>query len=198
MENSKMSIHNIFERITFGKQLNEADKKMISENFNWLKARKDQIIIADTEDCDKLFFIVKGSFRIFYFNHPDIEVTRSFTLENEFCTNLISFSGQEGNRENIQSLEDTVAFYIRRKNFYEMLAQSHVLTELYAKILEQFISRHLSHFQFMNMLTPKERVEKFLTDSVEINRRVRDKIIASYLGVTPEYFSKTKSAFFKK
>lgn len=193
-----MIIHNIFERISIGKQLMESDKKLISENFNLFKVRKDQIIISDTEDCDKLFFIIKGSLRIFYFTPLNVEVTRTFILENEFCTNLISFSGQAVNKENIQALEDTFVFYIRRKNFYEMLAQSHVLTELYAKILEQFIARHLSHFQFMNMLTPKERVEKFLTDSIEINRRVKDKIIATYLGVTPEYFSKTKNAFYKK
>lgn len=188
-----MSFDKIYERISFGQKIPEFEKKLIADNFRIKKYRINSIIINENEDCDKMFFVIQGTLRVFYFNTLGKEITRTFTLENEFCTNLISFSKQDLNNENIQCLEDCLLFYITRENFYKMLEQSHTITKLYAKVLENFISRNLMHFQFMNTLNERERIEKFLTDSSEINRRVKDKIIATYLGITPEFFSKIKT-----
>ncbi|SKC11917.1 cAMP-binding domain of CRP or a regulatory subunit of cAMP-dependent protein kinases [Soonwooa buanensis] len=187
-----MNIENIFKHIT-DKDLPEFEKELITKNFNIQKFRKNQILVKDTDDCDSIFFIVKGAIRIYHFNNFGAEVTRAFIFENEFCTNLISFSNQAPNNENIQCLEDTLTFSITRTDFYNMLSQSHVLTHLYSRILEVFINRHLQHFQFMNTLSERQRIERFLQNSPEINLRVKDKIIATYLGVTPEFFSKIKS-----
>lgn len=188
-----MPFDKIFERISFGKNVPEFEKKLIAENFKIKKFKKNTILINDNEDCDRLFFIVKGIARIFYFNVFGKETTRTFISENEFCTNLISFSKQDTNNENIQCLEDCILFYITRENFYKMLEQSHIMTRLYSKVLENFISKNLRHFQFMNTLNERERIKKFFLDFPEINRRVKDKIISTYLGVTPEFFSKIKS-----
>ncbi len=188
-----MSLDKIYERISFGKNVPEFEKKLIAESFTTKKFRKNIIIVNDDEDCDKLFFVVKGIIRIYYFNIFGKEITRTFISENEFCTNLISFSKQDTNNENIQCLEDCLLFYITRENFYKMLEQSHIMTGLYSKVLENFINKNLRHFQFMNTLNERERIEKFFFDFPEINRRVKDKIISTYLGVTPEFFSKIKS-----
>lgn len=191
-----MTIEKIFEHIS-KEELPDIEKELITKKFKLQKFRKNEIIIKENEDCDRIFFVLKGAIRIFYFNILGTEVTRTFIFENEFCTNLISFSGQAPNNENIQCLEDTLVFSIFREDFYDMLHQSHILTQLYYKILELFINRHLQHFQFMNTLNERQRIEKFLQTSSHINLRVKDKIIATYLGVTPEYLSKTKSKTIK-
>ena len=191
-----MTIEKIFEHIS-QEELPDIEKELITKKFKLQKFRKNEIIIKENEDCDRIFFVLKGAIRIFYFNILGTEVTRTFIFENEFCTNLISFSGQAPNNENIQCLEDTLVFSIFREDFYDMLHQSHILTQLYYKILELFINRHLQHFQFMNTLNERQRIEKFLQTSSHINLRVKDKIIATYLGVTPEYLSKTKSKTIK-
>ena len=188
-----MNIEKIYARISMNGEIPEFEKKLISENFTFKKYRKNTILVNDNEDCDKLFFVVKGVVRIFYFNIFGKEVTRTIILENEFCTNLVSFSKQDSNNENIQCLEDCILFYITRQNFYKMLEKSHIMTTLYSKVLENFIRRNLKHFHFMNTLNERERIEKFLIDFPEINHRVKDKIIATYLGLIPEFFSKIKS-----
>lgn len=192
-----MNVKKIFERIS-NIEIPEIEKKLIEDNFTFCKYRKNNILISDHQDCDKIFFIIKGAVRIFYFNQFKTEVTRTFIFENEFCTNLVSFSGKAINNENIECLEDTLAFYITRDKFYEMLQKSQLLTKLYSKILEHFIHKNLIHFQFMNTLNDRQRIEKFLKDSQEINRRVKDKIIATYLGISPQFYSRTKSEIFKK
>lgn len=188
-----MNIEKIFERISLPEELPEFEKKLIIENFEWARHFKNEVIIKENEDCDKIFFILNGAIRIFYFDELGVEVTRTFIFENEFCTNLISFSGQALNNENIQCIEDTALFFIKREKFYEMLKKSQILTEMYAKILEHFINRHLQHFQFMNTKNERQRVEYLLYNPSEVNERVKDKIIATYLKVSPEFFSRVKS-----
>ena len=191
-----MTVDTIFKRISKHKSLPEKEKELIRRRFTLHKFRKDEIIINQNEDCNSLFFVLKGILRIFYFNESSTEITRVFIHENEFCTNLISFTNQDINRENIQCLEDTLLFRISRDDFYEMLSESQLMTTLYSRVLEQFIKRNLEHFEFMNTLNEKQRVEKFLESSPEINSRVKDKTIATYLRVSPEYFSRTKRNFY--
>lgn len=192
-----MDFESVFKRISDGEDIPEFEKYLITTHFKLQKFRKNEILIESSQDCDQLYFVVKGALRVFYFNIHGEEVTRVFIFENEFCTNLISFSEQATNHENIQCLEDSLVFSINRSDFNNMLAQSHILTKFYSKILEYFINRHLQHFQFMNTLNERQRVEQFLQSSHDINTRVKDKIISTYIGVTPEFFSRVKTNFYK-
>lgn len=192
-----MKIEQMFDRISIFQEITQFEKKLIKENFKFYKYRKNQIIIKENDDCNKIIFVISGALRIYYYNSFGAETTRTFVFENEFCTNLISFSGQAANTENIECLEDTLAFYINREDFYMILKKSQVLTELYSKILEKFINKHLSHFKFMNTLNERQRIENFLQSPSEIRSRVKDKIIATYLGISPEYFSKIKTNYYK-
>lgn len=190
-----MSFDKIYARLSLNLPQNE--KELIQNLFTITKRRKNDIIIDENEDCNRLFFVIKGALRIFYFLPDGTESTRNFTFEGEFCTNLISFSGQDENHENIECLEDCLLYSISNDNFYEMLGKSPHLTHLYTKVLEKFIKYNVERFQFMNTLNERQRVVKCLKEFTEINLRIKDKIIATYLGVSPEFFSRIKSEFYK-
>ncbi|MFC6267757.1 Crp/Fnr family transcriptional regulator [Frigoriflavimonas asaccharolytica] len=190
-----MSIDKIFKKVAI--ELPQSDKNLIQKYFTFSKYRRNDILINDKEDCSKMYFIYKGALRIFYFTINGLECTRKFGLEGEFCTNLISFTRQNKNVENIECLEDCLLYYITRENFYLILSQSPNLTHLYSKILEKTVKFNIDRFQFMTTLNEKQRVIKCLQEFSEINRRVKDKTIATYLNVTPQYFSKIKAEYFK-
>lgn len=192
-----MNFEKLYKRIS-SDEIPALEKQLIETNFKFKEFKKDEIIINQENDCNRMFFIVKGAMRVFYFDKLGTEITRTFVFENEFCTNLVSFSKQDKNNENIQCMEHTLAFCISREDFYQMLGHSHLLTQLYSKVLETFITKHLKHFQFMNTLTPRERTEEFLSASSPIKERIKNKIIATYLGVTPEFYSKIKSGIKQK
>lgn len=179
-------------------QITEFEKKLIDDNFIIENYKKNQILVNNEEDCNKIFFVIKGILRVYHNNLSSTEITRTFIFENNFCTNLISFSGQGINNETIQALEDTITLAIKRENFYKMLDHSPILLKLYTKFLEQFINTNLYQFEFLNTLTERQRVEKCLNEFPEIINRVKDKIVATYIGVTPEFFSRVKSEILKK
>jgi CRP-like cAMP-binding protein len=47
-------------------------------------------------------------------------------------------------------------------------------------------------------LSAEERFEKFCKNFPQLIQRVPQKHLASYIGVTPEFFSKMKNRFLKK
>lgn len=193
-----MDIELLLNKVSDFGQFSEIDKELIAENFKIEYYKKNELLIKADEECNKIFFNIKGVLRLYHSNESSTEVTRTFIFENNFCTNIISFSGQDANKENIQALEDTTVLSITNEEFYKMLEKSTALMGLYVKILEKAFKESLDQFEFLNTLTERERIEKCFNDFPEITNRVKDKIIATYIGVSPEFFSRVKSEILKK
>lgn len=193
-----MDIELLLNKVSVFGQFSEIDKHLIEENFKIEYYKKNELLIKGDEECNKIFFNIRGVLRLYHSNESSAEVTRTFIFENNFCTNIISFSGQDTNKENIQALEDTTVLSITNVEFYKMLEKSTALMSLYVKILEKAFKESLDQFEFLNTLTERERIEKCFNDFPEITNRVKDKIIATYIGVSPEFFSRVKSEILKK
>ncbi|MDI9311374.1 MAG: Crp/Fnr family transcriptional regulator [Limnohabitans sp.] len=193
-----MSFEALIERVSNFGEITDFDIELIKENFKIEHFKKNELLITSYEECNKIFFNLDGILRLYHSNESSTEVTRSFIFENNFCTNIISFSGQDINKENIQALEDTTVLSITNVDFYKMLQKSTVLMTLYVKILETAFKESLDQFEFLNTLSERQRIEKCFNDFPEITSRVKDKIIATYIGVSPEFFSRVKSDLLKK
>lgn len=139
-----------------------------------------------------LYFIEKGALRCFYLKGKT-EVTSWILKETDVVVSVHSFYDQEESFEYIQSLEDTVVFYLSYeelegiyKEFIEFNFIGRVLTIKYLK----FWTMQLYN---LRMRTAKERFTLLLADSPELFLRVQQRYLASYLNMLPETFSRMKN-----
>ena len=116
----------------------------------------------------------------------------SFDIENYWTGDLSSFINQMPANFNLQCIENSELIHITNENM-EILYKEIPSLERFFRILIQnaYISsemRVINNFR----LTAKKRYLKFIKNHPTIEKRVPQYMVASYLGITPEFLSKTK------
>lgn len=188
MQNFQSLIQFTTSKFNFTKE----DETLVEKYFQRENFKKNEIILNAGEICQKLFFIKKGLVRTFHISKNGTEFTRLIAQENDFCTILLSFTEKVQSPANIQALENTEVFSISKSDFEEFVHQSESAKKIYTKILEDFQNFQISRLEFLTTLSPQEKVAQFLTENSDLEKRISDKIIATYLQITPETYSRCK------
>jgi CRP-like cAMP-binding protein len=107
------------------------------------------------------------------------------------------FSGKPGDLF-IETLEDTEVIVLSKAQ-QELLYQKLPPLERYFRILaENSLVSHQERLRDNMSRSAEERFEKFCKRYPALIQRVPQKQIASYIGVTPEFFSKMKGKMVRK
>ena len=94
----------------------------------------------------------------------------------------------------IQALEKGVLLAISSEDFRTLTKESEIAQKMYTKTLEDFENFHLKRLEFLTSYSPKEKTEIFLKEYHELEPRLADKVIASYLQITPETYCRCKKS----
>lgn len=166
----------------------------VAKNFAVKQVEKNEILLNAGEVCNHLYFVVSGILRTFHLNTNGTEFTRLIRKENQFCTVLLSFLEKKSSVATIQALEKGTLLAINSQDFRTLTQESEFAKNIYTKILEDFENFHLKRLEFLTSYSPKEKTEIFLKEYQDLEPRLTDKVIASYLQITPETYCRCKKS----
>ena len=172
--------------------LTQEEENLTQKYFEKQDIKKNEILLNIGEKCNKLYFVAKGLLRTFHLNKNGSEFTRLMVPEGKFCTILISFQEKISSPATIQALENGLLFSISLDNFQEFISRSTNAKNVYTKILEDYQNFQISRLEFLTTLTPQEKVEQFLAENLELEKRISDRVISTYLQITTETYSRCK------
>ncbi|MEF9479286.1 Crp/Fnr family transcriptional regulator [Chryseobacterium sp. RRHN12] len=175
--------------------ISEGEKQNIENYFIPIQTKRKQILIDKYSSCNKLFFVNHGLLRIYYVNDKGKEVTRMIVGENNFLTNMKSFVGKEENQEIIECIEDTELLLIYKNDFERLIENNHVFKEIYIQLLELCNITHVNHLYMLGSNDIQQKIKYLKKYFPNLNKRVNDHILASFLGVSREYLVKNKRLF---
>ena len=175
-------------------ELTKDDEEMIQRLFVVKNVEKNEILLNAGEVCNHLYFVVNGILRTFHLNANGTEFTRLIRKENQFCTVLLSFLEKKSSVATIQALEKGTLLMISSQDFRKLTQESEIAQKIYTKTLEDFENFHLKRLEFLTSYSPKEKTEIFLKEYHDIEPRLTDKLIASYLQITPETYCRCKKS----
>ncbi len=153
-------------------------------------------VIAEGTTCSDIFIICSGITRFVDMN-GDRERTFAFALSGTIFASKYSFVMDMPSYYRVEACCDTELLCIRKADFWEVMGEHHELAlwMLHYAYGELFFQEHKN--AMVHNGSASERYRRMLGDRTEIVEKVPQKIIASYLGVTPEYLSKLKREFLK-
>jgi len=176
-------------------------KETVRPNIDWEKYGslfKELVVPAKTillyeGDVSKYaYFIKEGCFRL-WFNNKGKDVTFQFFFENQAVSSMESFRTGEPSLFSIESIEPSVVYVISKRNYEKIF----LADPLYNAFLNEIIFKRLSHYAglFMSYIknTPEERYREMLKNSPHIIKRVPQRYIASYLGITSVSLSRIRN-----
>ncbi|EOZ99231.1 cAMP-binding protein [Indibacter alkaliphilus LW1] len=179
----------------FRSHTNADDKVLerISPYFIEKTFKRNEYLLREGEVCKYNYFVISGCMRLFTTNKEGVENTRYIAFEGKFGTSFTSLITGLPAFENIQSLEKNTVLQIRKDDFYTLVETEPSVNKVYRNILESaYITtqRRIYDFQGKDSL---ERVQWLLKNQPKILNRISNKVVASYLGITPYTLSRLKS-----
>ncbi len=157
---------------------------------------RGDVVIAEGVKCPDVYIIQDGIVRFVDMN-GDKERTFGFGLPGTIFSSKHSFAMDLPSYYRAEACCDTVLMHIKKEDFWEVVPKYHELTIW----MLRYAYGELFYHEYRNAVVHKgsavERYRSMACDRPEIIRKVTQKIIASYLGVTPEYLSKLKNIYLK-
>ncbi|MGI4751906.1 MAG: Crp/Fnr family transcriptional regulator [Janthinobacterium lividum] len=175
--------------------LSTAEKDLVTALFKEKTYKKEDFFLAGGQVCKQVGFVTKGLLR-YYINHDGEDKTYDFGQENNFVCNYESFLPQSPSTKIIQALEDCellVISFADLQIFYQSIKQAERFGRL---VIEQVFIQTLQDLSSFYTDSPELRYEKFLKKHPDLQQRISQYHIASFVGVKPQSLSRIRKRIF--
>ena len=156
------------------------------------------IILNAGEVCKYSYFVNSGLLRSFNINDNIVEHVLSFACEGWWIGDMYSLLSQKPGNLFIEVLEDAEVVLLSKENQEALYHQIPKLERFFRIIVENSLVAYQERLMDNLSLTAEERFDKFCKKYPTLIQKVPQKQIASFIGVTPEFFSKMKARMLKK
>ena len=185
-------IEQLFLHIKKSVPLTAEDENILKTYFSSRSVAKKDFLLQEGGLCRYNYFIVKGCFRLYIITENGREQVIQFGLENWWITDYVSFSSGLPSTFYIQSLELSEVLYYSKEKEEELFLRVPKIERYFRKNLERAYTASLIRIQYIFALSGEERYFQFARLYPGFIRRVPQYMLASYLGLTPEYLSEIR------
>lgn len=163
----------------------------ISSRIKLEKIPKKNILLNLGQVSTKKYFILKGLIRSYYYRDGQ-EITNWFKMENQIAFSLLSFCRRQPSFEIIETLEDCELIswtFEDAKEWHADHAEVNIVTR---KLIEQHCCESEERMIAMRKQSAVDRYRELMENNPAIIKRVSNKIIATYLGMSEGNLSRIK------
>jgi hypothetical protein len=156
------------------------------------KFKPKEFLSRQGELSNEIFFIMKGITRSTIIDHTGEEHTIHFSPEFQFVADYTSFMLRTPANSNLQAIEQTEVVVLPRQAIewgYANLGQGDKMGRLIAEYYFIYFDNRLKN---QYVFTPVQRYQNISKVFPNIHNRVPQRMIASYLGVSPVHLSRLK------
>jgi len=172
--------------------LTEEQKVILSRVFTVRRIRKGQFLVHEGAVSRNQIFITKGSVVTYFIDLNGHEHVIQFGLEGWWIGDFQSFIFQKPATCNVEALEDTEVLEAPFEAIQRLYDEVPPFERFHRIIIQMgYASFQQRVLQNLSM-SAEDRVVEFQKRYPKIELRLPQKVIASYLGITPEFYSKLK------
>lgn len=170
-------------------QLTEREETLIANNFHTVVLHKKEFLLSPGQVSQHMRFIAKGCLRAFYMDESAKEHVVQFGVEGWWVNDLYSYLTQTPAKQFVQALEPSTVLQIHRDALNRLYEEVPAMERFYREKFERaYVSLQDRTLNAMSK-TAEERYIEFRSRYRGIEQRVPQYMVASYLGITPEFLS---------
>ena len=156
---------------------------------------KNTVIKNSNEKANFFYFIIKGSAGIFV-PRNNIDACIDLCYENEFLGDYMSLLLNQPTAIFIKAFEKIKLLAISREKLFDLYTNTAVGDRIGRIAAEtMFIQKQIQQIELLT-LSAEQRYRNLLNRQPHVVQRTPLKYIASYLGITPESFSRIRKNLF--
>lgn len=191
-------MNKILQNIALHVQLTPDEEQLFLSKIEIKNYKPKTMLLHAGEICKHSYFVTSGLVRSFTINDHIIEHVMGFACEGWWIGNMYSLLSQKPGNLFIEVLENSEVALLSKEHQEILYGDIPKLERFFRILTENSLVAHQERLMDNLSLSAEERYDKFCKKYPSLIHKVPQKHIASYIGVTPEFFSKMKSRLLKK
>lgn len=187
---------NLLEQLSHITELDEQEVDLIKSSFKPFFLAKGSFFLRAGEVNKHVGFLNKGLVRYFVYK-DDEESTFEFTKEGEFIADYQSFNNNTVSIQNIQAIEDCEMLIINYPNVQTIFNTTKNGNLIGRLLVEHRFDVMVNQLLAVYMQNHEERYKRFVEHYSDLNQRIPQYLIASYVGIKPPSLSRIRRRFAK-
>lgn len=173
-------------------------KKLLEWNIDYSlglktqKVKKGEVFLQAGQKCNYMFFTLRGSVRIYYYDLKGNDMTHWFVGKDSIFTSPFSFFREDDNILHFEALEETNLILITAKQLRLIGAKVKGQSEAMQSIYMDFGMLMSRRVMSIHTETAEKRYLRLLEEHPYIFQQAKLSQIASYLGITPQSLSRIR------
>lgn len=184
-----MQYQNIISNIKQHVKLSPADEELVIAQLKPKSIAKKEYLLRTGDVCLYDYYVNSGCLKVCYTDEKGAECVIKFAIEDWWVVDLESFLHHKPAFYYIQAVEDTQVLQLSKDSYDLLHAQIPALQQFSNQRWQNgFIALQRRIIQNLSM-PAEERFAHFKEKYPTLEQRIPQKLIAAYLGVTPEFLS---------
>lgn len=175
--------------------LSDKEQQHLLSKVRYRSYLKGQYVLQQGDVCTHKSFVISGCLKTFHLDSNGQEHVLMFAIENCWTSDLESFITQAPSYYHVQCLEDTMLAQLSFNDLEQLYHDIPKLERLFRIVVQKEFTASQCRIIDNNSLSAKEQYLEFRKRYPEIEQRVPQYLIASYLGITKEFLSKIRNHF---
>lgn len=174
-------------------ELSPAHEELVNQCFIAKKAVRNEVLLPAGSIARHLYFVLKGCLRVFLTNAAGDESTRFLIFEGQMGTAFPSFIERTPSAAAIQSPEPSellMLLYEDRERLFKEIPGWETIERIE---IEKAYINSIKRIESLITANSKERYQLLMQEHPEMIKRLPSRMIADYLGISPETLSRLKA-----
>ena len=180
--------------------LTQQDFGLIFESLRVKEFKKGERILDFGQIEKRTNFVAKGIVHQTILLEDDL-ITVDISLSGMYFNNLTSYLEENPSLETQTALTDVEILYLEKNEAEKLRLENHAFCYIYSRSWENVHHEREKRSYMLQTKNAYKRFELFMSTNPNAKRylaEVPQRIIAEYLNLTPETFSRVKKDFFQK
>lgn len=160
--------------------------------FKLIRVPKKEMLMREGQICRHHYFVLSGCLRKFFTNEKGVEITTEFAIETWWLTDNRAYEHQSESPFNIQSVEKSEILAIDFHSQEKLLNDFPVMERYFRFVYQRAFAAAQMRLKFLHDFSKEESYYNFIESQPHFVQRIPQYLVASYLGLTPEYVSEIR------
>lgn len=165
---------------------------LFAKYFRVVEFEKKSYLQKEGQVCQTLYFVDSGCLRMFFITDKAAEQIVQFAIERWWLTDYPSLLNQKPSDYYIQAIEKTKVISIEDAQLEQLLNELPQLERYFRIIAQRALAASQVRTKYLYEMSKEEFYLHFCTSFPDFVQRIPQYMVASYLGLTPEYVSELR------
>ena len=178
--------------------LTPEEEQEIVSRLKTEKYKAKTLLIKPGDTADFTYFVLEGILKSYTIDANGVEHILSFATPGWWMADMYAYLGDKPAIMNIDVIEDCEVLILYKHDVEDLYNKIPKLERFFRILTQNNLISNQQRVLDKMTLTAEERYEAFMSKYPKVINCLPQKHIASYIGVTHEFFSKMKSKLLRK